>query len=462
MMLKIHKKFQDLAGSDRFFSRSIEHERTKKQQKQTKTQAYVDDRISKTLESSNSIVKKKDQQKRLQNLNNSSSWTNRDSDKNSNDGTIRKRRKISFQPFAKFSGEDQKSVTQVSSALLTTHRKKSALKQSTVKTTKELKLAYSEYYLSLTLLQNYQEMNFTGFRKILKKHDKVTDTEFGCFFRTERVEKSAFVINTQVPQLILQVESIMTELEGNDRSKAMKRLRVPPLEKSKDYPIWVVYRVGLFTGILILSLCLLAWKSYIILTISDNESKKLENLNFVDSEPMDSETALENYFQLTHAYRLLRFFWITRPLFYTWIFIIFLGINIYAFKCAGVNHVLIFEIDPRNHLGHLHFLEIGTFLGIVWSGIININCNRQLDEIYSEYTDNSGFADMQGNSYFHLKILDYLYKYSNYLPLVWYITIFLFMIKDFFDQKTERNGRETKIKHESEMKDLNEGKTRDD
>lgn len=38
----------------------------------------------------------------------------------------------------------------------------------------ELKLAFSEFYLFLILLQNYQNLNFTGFRKILKKHDKVS------------------------------------------------------------------------------------------------------------------------------------------------------------------------------------------------------------------------------------------------------------------------------------------------
>lgn len=38
----------------------------------------------------------------------------------------------------------------------------------------ELKLAFSEFYLSLILLQNYQTLNHTGFRKILKKHDKVS------------------------------------------------------------------------------------------------------------------------------------------------------------------------------------------------------------------------------------------------------------------------------------------------
>lgn len=39
--------------------------------------------------------------------------------------------------------------------------------------TYDLKLALSEFYLSLVLLQNYQSLNYTGFRKILKKHDKV-------------------------------------------------------------------------------------------------------------------------------------------------------------------------------------------------------------------------------------------------------------------------------------------------
>ena len=44
---------------------------------------------------------------------------------------------------------------------------------SRTRTHHDLKLAFSEFYLSLILLQNYQTLNFTGFRKILKKHDKV-------------------------------------------------------------------------------------------------------------------------------------------------------------------------------------------------------------------------------------------------------------------------------------------------
>ncbi len=45
--------------------------------------------------------------------------------------------------------------------------------QMTIRKIHDIKLAFSEFYLSLILLQNYQTLNFTGFRKILKKHDKV-------------------------------------------------------------------------------------------------------------------------------------------------------------------------------------------------------------------------------------------------------------------------------------------------
>ena len=44
----------------------------------------------------------------------------------------------------------------------------------------DLKLAFSEFYLSLILLQNYQNLNFTGFRKILKKHDKLLRNDAGA------------------------------------------------------------------------------------------------------------------------------------------------------------------------------------------------------------------------------------------------------------------------------------------
>lgn len=43
----------------------------------------------------------------------------------------------------------------------------------------DLKMAFSELYLMLVLLRNYQTLNSTGFRKILKKHDKLFQTTRG-------------------------------------------------------------------------------------------------------------------------------------------------------------------------------------------------------------------------------------------------------------------------------------------
>jgi len=46
--------------------------------------------------------------------------------------------------------------------------------------------------------------------------------------------------------------------------------------------------------------------------------------------------------------------------------IVLVGINVYGLSSSGVNHVLIFEIDPRNHLTYQQFFEIGTFLFVLW------------------------------------------------------------------------------------------------
>ena len=47
----------------------------------------------------------------------------------------------------------------------------------------DIKLAFSEFYLNIILLKNYQTLNFTAFRKILKKHDKLFETTRGQEWR---------------------------------------------------------------------------------------------------------------------------------------------------------------------------------------------------------------------------------------------------------------------------------------
>jgi SPX domain protein involved in polyphosphate accumulation len=82
----------------------------------------------------------------------------------------------------------------------------------------DLKLAFSEFYLSLILLQNYQNLNYTGFRKILKKHDKLMSSDSGARWRDDKVETAGFHTNKDIDKLISDTESTVTlELESGNR-----------------------------------------------------------------------------------------------------------------------------------------------------------------------------------------------------------------------------------------------------
>ena len=82
-----------------------------------------------------------------------------------------------------------------------------------------------------------------GFRKILSKHDKLFRESTGIRWLTTNVDKSPFVANQQVSNLIDEVENLVTDyLENGNRKKAMQKLRVPPL--TQIHKSIVTYRLG--------------------------------------------------------------------------------------------------------------------------------------------------------------------------------------------------------------------------
>lgn len=48
-------------------------------------------------------------------------------------------------------------------------------------------------------------------------------------------------------------------------------------------------------------------------------------------------------------------------------FLFLIGVNVYGWRSSGVNHVLIFELDPRNHLSEQDLMEIAAIFGVVWT-----------------------------------------------------------------------------------------------
>ncbi|KAK6629510.1 hypothetical protein RUM43_003327 [Polyplax serrata] len=222
-------------------------------------------------------------------------------------------------------------VAETSSSVLSQNNARNKKKLPTRKL-QELKLAFSEFYLSLILLQNYQNLNFTGFRKILKKHDKLLSVTSGTKWREQNVDVSHFHTNQDIHKLISETETTVTmELEGGDRQKAMKKLRVPPLGEQKSP--WITFKVGLFSG------------SFIVLFIA----------------VVLTAIFHEDQANLKVAFRLYR-----GPMLLIE-FIFLLGVNVYGWRSSGVNHVLIFELDPRNHLSEQDLMEIAAILGVVWT-----------------------------------------------------------------------------------------------
>ncbi|XP_030607136.1 xenotropic and polytropic retrovirus receptor 1 homolog [Archocentrus centrarchus] len=234
---------------------------------------------------------------------------------------------------------------------------------------KDLQLAFSEFYLSLILLQNYQNLNFTGFRKILKKHDKILETSRGADWRVAHVEVAPFYTCKKITQLISETEALVTiELEGGDRQRAMKRLRVPPLGAAQPAPSWTTFRVGLYCGVFLVLIVVVIITGAVVIRSSD-------------------------------VWPMVRIY---RGGFLLIEFLFLLGINTYGWRQAGVNHVLIFELNPRNNLSHQHLFEIAGLLGVLW-------CVSLLSCLFSDKI----LVPMQAN------------------PLALYGVFFLFLINPF-------------------------------
>ncbi|XP_015789345.1 xenotropic and polytropic retrovirus receptor 1 [Tetranychus urticae] len=240
---------------------------------------------------------------------------------------------------------------------------------------RELKLGFSEFYLSLVLLQSYQNLNFTGFVKILKKHDKLLGNDEGLKWRRAHVENAPFHLNKEIHKLIEETENLFTqELEEGHRQRAMKRLRVPPLNDQQSQ--WTTFKVGFFSGAFVILLAIVL-------------------ITGVFRDPQNN---------LTITFRLYR------ATFLVILFLFLMGINVYGWRTSGVNHVLIFELDPRDHLSEQHIIEIAAILSVLWSTSV-------ISYLYSDYL--------------------HIPKIINPLLLVLFMLFFLFNPTDTF----QRNAR---------------------
>lgn len=195
-----------------------------------------------------------------------------------------------------------------------------------------LKLAISEFYYSLVLLQNFQQLNHTGFRKVLKKQDKLARSTRGKAFFKNKVCPAYFWKTDKLNDLIESTEGVMIDrLEDGNRSKAMNRLRVPPLESRDVRSHWVTLVAGCLLGALAVMVVVA-----IVLAVL---------------RPSDS------WNHVTPVLRGLRVGFILSLWFFSF------SINTFGWRKAGVNNILIFEFDPRNNLNFVELFAVGPIHG---------------------------------------------------------------------------------------------------
>ncbi|GBB90282.1 hypothetical protein RclHR1_01720003 [Rhizophagus clarus] len=207
---------------------------------------------------------------------------------------------------------------------------------------KLIKKALFEFYRGVLLLKNYIILNKTGFVKILKKYDKITDRNGSEIF-LPRISNYNFAKSAPIDNLIKETETFyINNFEQGIRSQAMKNLRLPPRKENLYY--FVTWRVGLYIG---LSIPILV------------RAIELAFRNKPSFDPLKWPVLLQIYC----AY------------FIPIVFALLFGINMHTWTKARINYKFIFEFDPRNNLNYKQYFEIPAFMLLVFSYTTYIGFN---------------------------------------------------------------------------------------
>ncbi|KAI0631231.1 SPX domain-containing protein [Trametes polyzona] len=141
---------------------------------------------------------------------------------------------------------------------------------------KQLKKAVLECYRGLELLNNYRTLNLIGFRKALKKFEKVTNIPAQQAYTKEKIEPSAFSSGATVDSLIRDMEALFAaRFARGDKKKALARLRGGAKHTSHHFS---TFRTGMFLGLAVPALAdgLYRSQSFVILRRGLND----EHLTF--------------------------------------------------------------------------------------------------------------------------------------------------------------------------------------
>lgn len=189
-----------------------------------------------------------------------------------------------------------------------------------------------EFYRGLSLLHNFQVLNYTGVIKILKKFNKTALWDSTPGYLTSRSLILTWKQDSSILELMRDTETLYCRLfASGNRRKAMQELRIP--DNTRKTYLGESWFSGLSIGAgLILFL-------QTILKILENEDKK-------------------EYMLLLKIYGGM-----LMPI----VFCILFMFNMVLWSSNSINYVFVFEFDPRDHIHHVQFQVLGSFFFLMWN-----------------------------------------------------------------------------------------------
>ncbi|KAK7034489.1 Xenotropic and polytropic retrovirus receptor 1 [Paramarasmius palmivorus] len=184
--------------------------------------------------------------------------------------------------------------------------------------------------LKKAVLEHYRRvLNITGFRKALKKFEKVTKIPAQHAYMTEKVETSAFASDKAIRAMMTEMEELYaSRFVHGDKKRAVAALRGTSTHKTHHFS---TFRTGLLLGLAIPALASGIYESF----------------------QEETREAIEGWDGLLLAYGIL-----VVPV----VFTLLVGLNLSVWSRSRINYVFIFELDPRTKLDYREYFELPSLL----------------------------------------------------------------------------------------------------
>ena len=213
------------------------------------------------------------------------------------------------------------------------------------KSRRKLIKAFQELYRASSMLSSFGELNFKGFEKILKKHDKITSWDTKTYFLNQLKEKTTFHDPSNVVEIQNTIQRLVTKAFDFDSRTAGNLLRVPPEQLSHSES----FSLGFFFSL--------------ILTLIVSLQLQL-NLYPIDQRPPPPTSLpgfkhpyLVQWGEVYFCYRALGL-----PIIMLWMW----ALNLYVWRKFRINYPLIFNFNLRKHTSFVTLFVFASFFTVLW------------------------------------------------------------------------------------------------